>query len=347
MIKLAPGNKELFTAQDTWSTFQSMLRIMKRYDFSYHMLDVPDSPVIPGSSMLFSSYPGNLYSGDDFYIIQSNLTVMETTIGNSNKDLLAFIQPEGTVLECIRNQVANRLATNGASWADIFGRYNSGTYNNEWMVVDYNKFKPGMETLPEGLLTVLEQLPGMIKWEDVTPVLAKQTYWASYNSPYFPEIFNASGVWPMVEKYGDWFTYDKTPRAQIFRRDHHKVVDETTMVKLMRYNDFKNDPLSKCDCSPPYNGENAISARSDLNPKNGTYPFGALGHRSHGGTDMKMTSYRMMIAPPYPLYMMTAVAGPTHDDQPPFSWLTADFADDTPHEGHPDVWDFEPITTNW
>ena len=51
---------------------------------------------------------------------------------------------------------------------------------------------------------------------------------------YFPEIFNASGIWPMVDKFGDWFTYDKTPRANIFRRDHHKVVNETTMMRLMR-----------------------------------------------------------------------------------------------------------------
>lgn len=49
------------------------------------------------------------------------------------------------------------------------------------------------------------------------------------------------------------------------------------------------DPLSKCEgCNPPANGENAISARSDLNPANGTYPFGALEQRSHGGTDMKV-----------------------------------------------------------
>ena len=38
----------------------------------------------------------------------------------------------------------------------------------------------------------------------------------------------------MVDKFGDWFTYDKTPRANIFRRDHHKVVNETTMMRLMR-----------------------------------------------------------------------------------------------------------------
>ena len=51
------------------------------------------------------------------------------------------------------------------------------------------------------------------------------------------------------------------------------------MIKLMRYNNFTLDPLSRCDCSPPFSGENAISARNDLNPRNGTYPFGALGHR--------------------------------------------------------------------
>lgn len=57
-----------------------------------------------------------------------------------------------------------------------------------------------------------------------------------------------------------------------------------------RYNDFTHDPLSRCNCTPPYSGENSISARCDLNPANGTYPFGALGHRSHGGTDMKVTT---------------------------------------------------------
>ena len=67
-----------------------------------------------------------------------------------------------------------------------------------------------------------------------------------------------------------------------------------SMIKVMRYNNFKHDPLSKCDCDPPYSGENAISARNDLNPASGRYPFGALGHRSHGGTDMKLTSSKLV-----------------------------------------------------
>jgi len=104
-------------------------------------------------------------------------------------------------------------------------------------------------------------LLGHIHSEDMTKVLVAQTYWPSYNSPYFKDIFDLSGNPELVLKYGDWFTYDKTPRALIFRRDHAKVSDIGSMIKLMRYNDFKNDPLSKCDCSPPYSAENAISAR--------------------------------------------------------------------------------------
>jgi len=53
---------------------------------------------------------------------------------------------------------------------------------------------------------------------------------------------------------------------------------------FFRYNNYKNDPFSKCDCDPPYSGENTISARSDLNPVDGKYPFDALGHRDHGGS---------------------------------------------------------------
>lgn len=60
--------------------------------------------------------------------------------------------------------------------------------------------------------------------------------------------------------------------------------------RYSRYNDYKYDNLSKCSCSPPYSAENAISARSDLNPANGSYPFSFLGHRNHGGTDCKVRS---------------------------------------------------------
>ncbi|MCI4378040.1 hypothetical protein PGIGA_G00211250 [Pangasianodon gigas] len=287
LIKLLLGNKELLVSHDTWNNYQSMLRIMKKYVFSFHT-SVKDQTLIPGSTQAFSSYPGSIFSGDDFYILSSGLVTLETTIGNSNPDLWKFVKPRGSVMEWLRNIVANRLARSGKEWADIFSQYNSGTYNNQWMIVDYKSFIPGRLNLKKGLLTVLEQIPGMIQSADKTEELYNTSYWASYNIPYFDEVFNASGGPDLVKKYGSWFSFSDNPRAQIFRRNQSLVTDMESMVRLMRYNNFKNDPLSECDgCNPAQNGENAISARSDLNPANGTYPFGALRQRPHGGTDMK------------------------------------------------------------
>ncbi len=37
----------------------------------------------------------------------------------------------------MRAIIANLLATTGTEWAATFSKYNSGTYNNQWMIVDY------------------------------------------------------------------------------------------------------------------------------------------------------------------------------------------------------------------
>lgn len=107
---------------------------------------------LPGRTQAFSSYPGTIFSGDDFYILSSGLVrdyfwlykrslfnywlyhlillqvTLETTIGNSNPALWKNVNPVGTVSEWLRNIVANRLATNGLEWAEIFRRNNSGTW---------------------------------------------------------------------------------------------------------------------------------------------------------------------------------------------------------------------------
>lgn len=341
LVKVLPGFKDLYFAQDTWSSYNTMLRILKKYSLKFHLTMTKGSPIIPGHTCAFSSQPGMLYSGDDFYIISSGLATMETTIGNGNASLWKYVQAKGTILEWQRNILANRLAKNGDQWTKIFGIMNSGTYNNQWMIVDYNKFKPG-QPLQDGLLWVLEQLPGYVHSEDKTGVLRNQSYWPSYNTAYFKDIFNLSGGQINVEKHGDWFSYERTPRALIFKRDHSKVSDINSMIKLMRYNDYTKDPLSRCNCTPPYSAENAISARCDLNPGNGTYPFAALGHRQHGATDMKLTSYEL-----FQNFEFVAFGGPTYDPLPPFQWSKSDFDKTVKHEGHPDLWKFKPIIHKW
>jgi len=47
---------------------------------------------VPGKTLTFSSYPGTITSGDDFYLISSGLATIETTIGNDNISLWQNVQ---------------------------------------------------------------------------------------------------------------------------------------------------------------------------------------------------------------------------------------------------------------
>lgn len=118
----------------------------------------------------------------------------------------------------------------------------------------------------------------MIVSKDVTPVLREQGYWASYNIPYFNETYKASGHPEMLARFGDFYSYKNNARAKMFARDQVKARDVDSMIEVMRHNDFQNDPLSRCNCTPPYSAENSISSRNDLNPINGSYPIKMLGN---------------------------------------------------------------------
>ena len=115
-------------------------------------------------------------------------------------------------------QVANLGAESGEEWVRLFEQHNSGTYNNQWMILDVKNLllhlngkgveddtprTPTLELLKgkgvdsaslptgvddaphtsSGLLWVLEQLPGTTESADVSNVLIEQGYWASYNVP--------------------------------------------------------------------------------------------------------------------------------------------------------------------
>jgi len=301
----------LFSGHSTWIFFSFLTRVWKHIHLPFSsVMNVADS-------VSMSSYPGVMSSNDDFYQLSSNLVTIETTNSIFNMSLYEYVVPQ-TLLSWQRTTLANRMATGGSSWNSIFSKHNSGTYNNQWLIVDYNKFTAKS---PTDVLWIVEQIPGLVVGADQTSVLKSQSYWASYNIPFYKEIFDMSGYPQMVAKYGDDFTYNHCPRANIFRRNQTMVQDVEHMKSIMRYNNFEHDPLSEGT------GSGAICARVDLNPT-GAMPFGC--------TDSKITSVARVHSG-----KVEAICGPTADQQPPFSWAnwTA-----YPHKGMPEVFDFPWFT---
>ena len=236
----------------------------------------------------------------------------------------------------MRALVANRLAATPARWCALFARFNSGTNNNQWMAL------AGMlEPAAEVSLWISEQLPGMMMAADVTHVLRARGFWPSYNVPYFPAIFNASGYPAMVAKFGAQYSYDECPRALIFARNATRVRTLDELGALMRFNAWQTDALSLR--SPA----NAVASRFDLlSADAGGMPMGAIDAKTvdrglfsgRSGTGAKTsagTSTRGSAGGNYRL-----VSGPTSDQQTPFAWSTCPFGAQWPHIGQPDRFDF-------
>lgn len=93
----------------------------------------------------FSAKPALLYSKDDFHVLDSGLTVIETTNGVRDEALYPFVKPN-TLLTWQRIPVCNRIAADGQSWTQCFDKYFSGTYANQYQILDYKLFTPG--TIP-------------------------------------------------------------------------------------------------------------------------------------------------------------------------------------------------------
>ncbi len=87
----------------------------------------------------------------------------------NNPRLLNLVMPN-TLLYWMRTRVANQLSRNGETWAELFIREHSGTYINQWMVMDFNQFTPKSPPR-ENFLTVLEEAPGYVRYEDMTSTL--------------------------------------------------------------------------------------------------------------------------------------------------------------------------------
>ena len=329
MIK--PVADDIFFSHVTWSGYNSMLRQYKTYNFGGKQY------------VTMSGYAGVIMSIDDWYMTGSRLAVMETTNGVYNNTLFTQnLAPNPNVVSYfLRVMIANYLATSSPNWVEIFVTHNSGTYNNQWMVLDMNVVSPGTP-FPKDALWIVETLPILYESADVSEVVNTQGYWGSYNIPYFPYIYNISGNLQMYEADGNFYSYSKYARAEIFARNHSLVKNLDDFKAMMRYNNFKEDPLSRIQdcaaatngtCNPPYSSFLTIASRGDLNPAGGESAYGVnwahLTLRQHAATDAKIATYKNMMSD---ANSMTGVVvnGPTTSGGrwAPFQWSTSPWNND-------------------
>ena len=325
LIKLADDYSDIWFGHNTWHTYTSMIRIFKEYRF------ISNKGEEKSKTIAFSSYPATLASLDDFYFLESKLLVMETTNPIFDKNLYKKVNPNA-LLTWVRVMVANRLASSAEYWTNIFKKENSGTYNNQFMILDINNINLKNKIIPDKSLMIIEQIPGETEVNDVTEQL-KKGYWPSYNVPYSKNIYEKSGYIEKLNKKPELIyniDYDNCSRAQIFKRDQNKIKSSNDFKKMLRYNDYKNDNLSN------NNSLLVIAARADL-----------IDSDCYGATDVKFISVKELLEGKFYAHI---ISGPTNEQQPTFSWKDTkcyeEFPDKYYHEGLVETWNFDWIDYN-
>jgi len=297
-----------------------MTRLFKYYAFG-----------LPGSGtaarlMGFSSYPGCISSTDNFYLLDTGLVVMDTSLEVLNPnlyELLAESPASSNVPDFMHLMAVNRLARTGLHWTSVFAGRNSGMNSAQWLVVDFKRFQPG-EPVRDNALRVLEQVPGLTRHADLSMELRTRGFWASYNRPFFPDVRESSGHTAAEQTYGALYSFWRGPRASIFGRLAPSVRNLADMRALMNRNAYPAE-----EGVTPNEPGHAVSARLDLaEPEGQRLP--------NGGIDAKVAGRCLLQQ-----LQCEAISGPSHDSQPVFRWRDkAELFPGWPHVGLPDVWNF-------
>ena len=329
LVKLTKN--DLIVSHNTWTAYGEMLRIYKTIEFE-HVRHVS----FANKRFSMASYPGYLSSTDDWVSLgDTQLLVTETTNECIDKKRLReFVQPD-SVTTVVRSLVASIMASTGEEWSDQFAAENSGTYNNQWIIVDFKAFAEWKSTDDSAnILWIVEQAPGLVIGRDMSPELISASYWASYNRPYFSEIADVSGYTVASKHKGEWYHHRKCPRARMFAAIHSAVVDVESMRSVMTLNryDVMNATYLHTHSCP----KNQIAGRYDVEvPNMSENDFKKCGPvMAYGALDCKIASASLnqtVLMVSAPLWNNTVAA---------FQWDTLPAFAETAHWGHPNKWDF-------
>lgn len=175
VFKFDPIVREIYFGHTTWDNMDmSSLRQLKSYQYDF-IKAYNNEPYV----VVMSSSPGFLSSVDDFYLTSNRLAIIETTNGNYNKKLWDEVTTS-SVLSWMRVNVANMLSSTTTDWTTTFCLENSGTYNNQWMILDILKVEQfqedrNLKELLPNTFRVVEQIPGTCTSKDESGVLTSKT----------------------------------------------------------------------------------------------------------------------------------------------------------------------------
>ena len=178
------------------------VRIFKEYRF------VTQKGNEKSKTIAFSSYPCAVSSPDEFHVLDANLVQMGTSNNIINEELYDLISTE-SIGSSMRQMLAGRLASSAEEWTKIFARKNSGTCNEQAIILDMNKIDFKNKKIEDKALMIIEQMPNKTETKDVTEYLRKG-HWPSYNVPYIDTMYKDKGYYEKETSEGVYENVDYT-----------------------------------------------------------------------------------------------------------------------------------------
>jgi hypothetical protein len=324
VIRLTDDRRDVYFSHVSWSDYRQLHSVLKHYH-------LPCGEFAKSPRVSLSTQIGLLSSVDDYYITQAGLLILETTIGVANNSLYHDYVTHRSVMNWMRSLLAAFTSQNVTEWTDQFLTHNSGTYNNEYYVLDA-KLLQGNDRVPSNLLYYVLQIPGPFRFvDDLTDELYDEGFVASFNT-----IKNEAAV-----NFTMWYTrigagprgclYHQCARYLIIKREAPRLNDFDVFRKFLRYSDYARDTFSLYE--GVHHFANTISARDDTSNLT-TNPC-------HGGLNAKAAKASEVIT----RMRFHGVNSPSDDPWGPFDWNAPSLAGVPYHDGLPDIFNSGWIQT--
>ncbi|XP_033321622.2 phospholipase B domain containing lamina ancestor [Megalopta genalis] len=316
-LKSLPRDKSeplIAIGHNTATSYAKMLKLLKKYTFGYHMLPATKTAApTPSRSIVMSSYPGALSSGDEFYSMHGQdrkFVVTGTSLLATNYGKWSFLYPADHVMLSARLMAAHRLATSGQSWFECISHQNGGASAFQWVI-----YEPS-----SSVMLLVEQLPSLTVAMNYTEEFKVAGYLSYTGISNFPDVNDI--VRPVGKDINDdW-------------NDHFARLQKN----ISSYEQFRNTMrgCSQDDCATE-------TQNSKLDPLQELVYRGDLEIEPvpYGIVDSKILTVDSDGHEAF-----ETIAGPTTQrSRPPFKW--SEKFPNISHMGHPDCFAFESVTHRW